>query len=172
MRLAFTTFYRSKFFLGLKRVFRDGPPFFLSFIRAQRLCILALNSFDAMAYSIISQPQSLSLSGNMPDIILSANAQVSFKLLLGASTILDEAYSPDANAQIRIRIKDVVEQHLAVAIPSSSLFEQTEAVKTFTANIDGTAYTYTVVKGGVDADSVDATAFCSQSWLTWQPQIS
>lgn len=123
-----------------------------------------------MAYSIISKPSSISLSGNMPDIVLSATAQVAFKLKRGNEVLLDEVYTPDADAKIIIPLKSIVEMWLSVQLPVTDFCVQELVVQDFIAELDGTATTYRVVKGGIDAPSVDATAFLKQNWLTWQPQ--
>jgi hypothetical protein len=119
--------------------------------------------------TLISIPGALSIAGNIPDVILDSLEAVSFKILEGEVVILQEKYDPDSNNKIRIRLRDLLPTLLKVAIPTSDVFEQTTAYKTYTFDIDGTTTNHVVVAGGVDAD-IDPVIFLKGNWLTWQLQ--
>ena len=119
--------------------------------------------------TIIQIPEALSIVGNIPDIILDSAETVNFKILLGAEVMLEENYDPDAADKINIRLRDILPTLLAISIPTSNVFEQTAAVKTFTFDIDGVTSNHVVVAGGVDA-TVDPAIFLKANWLTWQLQ--
>lgn len=119
--------------------------------------------------TIIQIPGALEIAGNIPDILLDSELPVNFKLLLGAETLLDETYDPDATGRISIRLRDILPTFLSVSIPDAHVYEQTGAVKTFTFDIDGVTSNHTVVAGGVNG-TIDATTFLAGNWLTWQLQ--
>jgi hypothetical protein len=119
--------------------------------------------------TVLQIPGALEIAGNIPDIIIDSETPVSFKILLGAETILDETYDPDANDRITIRLRDILPSQLSVSIPDTHVYEQTGAAKTFTFDIDDTTSNHVVVAGGVNA-TIDATTFLAGNWLTWQLQ--
>ncbi|KIO45471.1 hypothetical protein [Sanguibacteroides justesenii] len=120
---------------------------------------------------IIQQPESLSLSGNVKDFILSeVTGSVEFVLTCDAVEILRENYEPIAG-RVEIPVKLVIDELLKISIPDfdSVIYEQTRAVKTFSARIDTQIITFTVVKGGFSA--LESTpVFFKTNFLTWQPQ--
>jgi len=121
--------------------------------------------------TILIQPDSLSLSSNLKKFEIAASTQVRFKLALGGSYIIDETYSPNAAGRVVIDIKDVVKQHLSLALPSSDIFQQTGIIKTFSAEIDSlSAVSFTVIRAGVENLADTATNFLTANWLTWQQQ--
>ena len=119
--------------------------------------------------TVVQIPGSLSLAGNIQDIILSSAGTVNFKILDGGDTILEENYDPDAAGLINIRLRDLLPTLLHLNITESDVFEQTDGAKTFTFVIDGVSTDHTVVLCGVNA-SIDAETFLKANWLTWQPQ--
>ena len=123
--------------------------------------------------TIIQQPDTLNLSGNLKKFIVTADAEVSFILIRGSVEILNEKYQPDTDGQVMIDVRAVVERLLDVVIPMDSavLTEQTEAVGDFTANVDGTAVYFRVIKGGVaELGDITADSWIESHFLTWQPQ--
>lgn len=123
-----------------------------------------------MAYTVITRPAELSMSGNIADFVLDSNAPVTFKLAVGGKVILDEIYTPTSAGAITIKLRKVIEQQLTLSIPTSDFFEQSKSVIYFLATIDTIDYGFRVVKGGVDANVLDAATYLSQNFLTWQPQ--
>ena len=119
--------------------------------------------------TVLQFPDSLSLAGNIKDIILSSAISVNFKIKEGAVIILEENYDPDVDNTITIRLRDILPSLLKSVIPTSNVFEQTEAYKTFTFEVDAVPTNCVVVSGGVDA-SIDALTFLKANWLSWQPQ--
>ncbi len=123
-----------------------------------------------MAYTVITRPAELSMSGNIADFVLDSNAPVTFKLAVGGKVILDEIYTPTSAGAITIKLRKVIEQQLTLSIPTSDFFEQSKSVIYFLATIDTIDYGFRVVKGGIDANVLDAATYLSQNFLTWQPQ--
>lgn len=120
---------------------------------------------------IIQQPELLSLSGNVKDFILSeVTESVEFILTCNAVEILRESYEPVAGS-VEIPVKLVIDELLKISIPGfdSVIYEQTGAVKTFSAKIDTQTITFTVVKGGFSALE-SSPVFLKTNFLTWQPQ--
>lgn len=110
------------------------------------------------------------MSGNIADFVLDSNAPVTFKIAVGGKVILDEIYTPTSAGAITIKLRKVIEQQLTLSIPTSDFFEQSKSVIYFLATIDTIDYGFRVVKGGVDANVLDAATYFSQNFLTWQPQ--
>jgi hypothetical protein len=77
-----------------------------------------------MAISIISRPQGLCLSGNIPKLVLESIEDVRIRLYLGSKTVLDEIYSPDFEHRIRLDISDIVINELYFTMPGSDIFIQ------------------------------------------------
>jgi len=120
--------------------------------------------------TIISKPSSIAMSGNIKDIIVDSSTEINFEIQeVGGSTILEETYQPDANNKITIRLRDLLPSLLSLQLPTSDVFEQTNAVKNYNFIVEGTAVPTKVVFGGVDADA-DPEVFLKGNWLTWQPQ--
>ena len=49
--------------------------------------------------AILSQPDALSLSGNLKDFVITSSEVVSFKLYMGETLLLDNRYLPDYHNQ-------------------------------------------------------------------------
>ena len=121
--------------------------------------------------TIVQKPEALSLLRNMKSYRINSSTPVSFKLMLGSNTILEESYEPNDETMVDIDITEVVSQYLTVRFPSSDIFFQSSALATFTAEVDGAhAHSFTVIRGGVRKLSDTASNFLKANWLTWQPQ--
>ena len=120
--------------------------------------------------AILSQPDALSLSGNLKDFVITSSEVVSFKLYMGETLLLDNRYLPDYNNQLRISVRDIVESHLATDLPSSDTFTQNNVCASFTADIDGTEVNFAAIRCGVRNYSGTAADFLTSNFLTWQPQ--
>lgn len=121
--------------------------------------------------TVIQRPDNLNLLRNLKSYRINSSVTVSFKLMKGAVTIIEEEYSPDGQTMVEIDIKDVVAQYLSVALPSSAVYSQADAQATFTTYIDGDIlHTFTVMAGGVRKLSDSTENFLKANWLTWQPQ--
>lgn len=122
--------------------------------------------------TIVQKPEALSLLRNMKSYRINSSTPVSFKLMLGSNTILEESYEPNDETMVDIDITEVVSQYLTVKFPSSDIFFQSSALATFTAEVDGAhSHSFTVIRGGVRKLSDTASNFLKTNWLTWQPQI-
>lgn len=120
--------------------------------------------------SLIQYPASLSLSGNLNKVIISASESVRFTLLKGATTVLDERYRA-IGGMVEIDISSVVGALLSLSIPTTDVFQQSGIYADFTIQLDGvTAATFRCIRAGVDAESINATTFLAANFLTWQPQ--
>ena len=120
--------------------------------------------------AILSQPDALSLSGNLKDFVITSSEVVSFKLYMGETLLLDNRYLPDYNNQLRISVRDIVESHLATDLPSSDTFTQNNVCASFTADIDDTEVNFAAIRCGVRNYSGTAADFLTSNFLTWQPQ--
>ena len=121
--------------------------------------------------TIVQKPEALSLLRNMKSYRINSSTPVSFKLMLGSNTILEESYEPNDETMVDIDITEVVSQYLTVKLPSSDIFSQSSALATFTAEVDGAqSHSFTVIRGGARKLSDTASNFLKANWLTWQPQ--
>lgn len=122
--------------------------------------------------TILQKPETINLSGNLVDFILSSSSAVSFVLKQDTRVLFEGYYTPNDNQRIEIDIKDIIESDLkAVFSDSSEPYEQPELVKTYTAEIAGQTHSFTVIKAGVDRLATSAANFLKVNWLTWQPQV-
>lgn len=125
--------------------------------------------------NIQQQPDALSLSGNMKEIILSgvADSEVVFRLFTPASEtpILERKYAPDSAGVINIDIRRFIDDRQSFLMSSStSPWQQPNLACTyyFTAG-DQTSDNFTVVRGGVAQLADTAANWLAQNFLTWQP---
>ncbi len=124
--------------------------------------------------TIQQQPESLNLSGNVPDFILTGvTDMVSFKLYQDATLLLDEQYYPDTDGRIRIKMADLISQQLFIQVPdyAQTVFHQPQAHGAFTAEIDEDPLNFTVVKGFLQRPPFDVPHFLQHNWLTTAPYI-
>lgn len=122
--------------------------------------------------TILQQPENINLSGNLTDFIISSASTVTFVLKQGGKVLFEASYTPNENQRIEINVKDVIEADLKpVFKDASDPYEQSELAKTYVAEIAGQAYTFSVIKAGVDRLATSAANFLKSNWLTWQPQV-
>ena len=122
--------------------------------------------------TIIKQPTSLSFSKNLKKFEISASSEIRFKLSQGGSLIVDESYLPNSQGRVIIDVENVIANYLTTAVPVGNLFNQSSAVKTFSAQVDTLPpITFTVIRGGVENLSDTTANFLASNWLTWQPQV-
>lgn len=122
--------------------------------------------------NITQQPDSLSLSLNLKDFIISSDSQVSFVLRQNGEDILSQLYNPSTNGHITINLKDVIHGRLATIFKDlSEPYEQTQLTAEFIAFINDIEIKFRIVRGGVDRLTDSATNFLTQNFLTWQPGL-
>ena len=121
--------------------------------------------------TMIQTPDSLSLLMNLKSFIVSSTTDISFALSCSGETIVEETYTPDSNGRIEIQVRDLLARFLETRLPSSNQYVQADAVRTFSASVNGNSVSsFTVVNGGVRKLSVTPENFLKANWLTWQPQ--
>lgn len=124
---------------------------------------------------VLQKPDALSLSGNLKPFVLSSSAKIVFNLLMGdgddEEILFINNYEPGPDNLVRIDLREEMQALLAFNLDTSkNSWAQTALVENFKAVIDGQAYTFRVVGGGV-ADLADTpTNWLSQHFLTWQPR--
>lgn len=120
--------------------------------------------------TILQQPDSLSLSGNLKKFVLSAGSDVDFALKDGDTVLIETTYEPGSDNRVMIDVKDIVESRLSYRLKSDNFYEQPSIVKDFTATIDGTDVVFRVIRSGVAGLADMPTNFLRSNFLTWQPQ--
>ena len=121
---------------------------------------------------VLNKPDALNLSGNMNQFLLSSTGLVSFILKKGNQTLLEQSYEPGPDLMVRIDLKEVIEGQLSYNLDTGSLFYvQPNLAETFTAVIDGTEYSFRVVRGGVANLADTAANWLKLHFLTWQPRV-
>lgn len=129
---------------------------------------------------VIQGLPSISLSGNLIDLVLAAGAaeEISVDLYAGADRKMSELYKPDTNGRILIRYKKVIDRILKLNVPDSTTLvtSQGEACVDFTVKLSSTngqveTLTFRVIKGEVSTDLLDTVTFLQTSFLTWQPTL-
>lgn len=121
--------------------------------------------------TIIQFPNSISFLENLKAVRIASSETVAFKLSSGGSTILEETYSPGPSGIVEVELRDVISEYLAIAYPSSDVFNQASAIAQMTVNVDdGADQDFTVLSGGVRGLSTTDESFLRANWLTWQPQ--
>jgi len=122
--------------------------------------------------TIVSQPTSLELSGNLPKFVIASAEAFTFKLKKGETVLLERSYDPGTAGQVEIDVRDIVEANLSFTLQDASVsYVQTDIAATFTAEIGATTVTFKVIRAGVENFSDTAANFLTANWLTWQPQI-
>ena len=123
---------------------------------------------------IIQKPDSLSLLGNLKKFLISSNAEVDFSLSVsidGADvSLLQESYTPDSSGNISIDVREVCSQYLKTNLPSDNVFLQSDALRTFTATIGSSSWSFTVVNASVRNLTLSALEYLQYNFLTLQPQ--
>ena len=122
--------------------------------------------------TVLTQPASFSLSGNIEKFRISATEEFSFILKKGTEEILSSVYSPGKDHLVTIDIRDIVESKLSFLLKDQSEpYVQTSIFADFTAVIDKKEISFRVLRGGVDRLATSAENFVTSNFLTWQPQI-
>ncbi len=121
---------------------------------------------------ILQRPDNLSLLGNLKSFLISSLEEVNFALYLYGEDmpLLQESYTPDANGNIAIDIREICGQYLKTMLPTDNEMLQSEAVKTFTAKIGATSYDFSVANAAVRNLSLSAADYLRYNFLTLQPQ--
>lgn len=122
--------------------------------------------------TILQKPDTISLLGNLANIIILADEEnVSFLLKQNETMLFQANYTPNEKKNIEINVRDIVGADLkAVYRDLTEPYEQLELVKTYTAEIGDSSFSFTVIKSGVDRLATSAVEFLKANWLTWQPQ--
>lgn len=122
--------------------------------------------------TILQQPDSLSLSGNLKDFRIQTTDAISFILSQGKEEIVSRSFEPGADGIVIVNVRDIVHARLSFLFKNTSMvYEQTTIVSTFTAVVSGTEVTFTAIRCGIDMFADTATNFLTQNFLTWQPNI-
>ena len=122
--------------------------------------------------TVLTQPASFSLSGNIEKFRISATEKFSFILKKGTEEILSSVYSPGKDHLVTIDIREFVESKLSFLLKDQSEpYVQTSIFADFTAVIDKKEISFRVLRGGVDRLATSAENFVTSNFLTWQPQI-
>ena len=116
--------------------------------------------------TIIQRPDSYSLSSTIKDFILTSDASVTFKVMLGAETILEESYAPTAAGVIRIR--DLGKLFEAYLTGDFIQGEQTGLCKTFDFFFNAVASGSVTVLPCKAYTSTEPNAFWGNKLLTLQ----
>ena len=124
--------------------------------------------------TIIQKPDTLSLSRNLKELIISTSSEISLQLLKGDSMLLEETYLPDVNNRVHVNLADIVTSSLSLTMPSGDAVStfQSSVYSGFTVKVDGTSVAeFTAVRSGIERFSDTAANFLTANWLTWQPQV-
>ena len=124
--------------------------------------------------TIYQKPDSLSLSGNIKDIILTdVSDKVTFKLSVGSTQILEHIYYPDADGRIVIDIRRFVEEQLSFNLTyGTSPWEQPLLARSFSfiaGNLG--SQSFTAIRAGIDNPGETAANWLRSNFLTWQPTV-
>lgn len=122
-----------------------------------------------MAIVTVQTPDSLSMSGNLKDLILQSSDPVEVKLLTGGVTLLDETYYPGNGNLIHVDFTEVVKTNLSFTLPSSDVFIQPSLVKDFTITYGSITSIFRCIQSGKLNLTESPTNFLIGNFLTWQP---
>ena len=121
---------------------------------------------------LIKNGRSNNLSGNLNEFVLSSSGLVSFILKKGDDILLQQSYEPGPDNLIRVDVQDVVEGHLTYTLNAGQPFYiQNKLAETFVATIDGTDYSFRVIRSGVANLADTAANWLKLHFLTWQPRV-
>ena len=124
--------------------------------------------------TIIQKPDTLSLSRNLKELIISTSSEISLQLLKEDSLLLEETYLPDVNNRVHVDLADIVTSALSLTMPSGEAVSTSQGsiYSDFTVKVDGSSVAeFTAVRSGVERFSDTAANFLTANWLTWQPQV-
>ncbi len=122
---------------------------------------------------IISFPKGLCFSENLPKFVLADVSEPQIVTLKkGDKIILEENYIP-SNGKIEVNFSNIIREELSLTVPNLSTKKtaQSMGVADFSIVAVGETKTFTVLKGGVQDLSVEASEYCRQNFLTHQPQL-
>lgn len=122
-----------------------------------------------MSIVTVQKPDSLSMSGNMKELILQSADPVLVKLSVGGQTILEEAYYPGNGNLIHVDFREVAESYLSFTLPSSDVFIQPKLAAEFSVTYGSETYTFSCIKSGKLNLNESAAQFLAGNFLTWQP---
>lgn len=122
--------------------------------------------------TILQQPDSLSLSGNIKEFRIGTTDIISFRLLQGDEEIVARSYEPGADGIVTINIRDIIHARLSFLFNNTSMvYEQKTIVSSFKALLSGTEVEFTAIRCGVDMLADTPGNFLTLNFLTWQPNI-
>ncbi|MDR2651287.1 MAG: hypothetical protein LBC68_03085 [Prevotellaceae bacterium] len=122
-----------------------------------------------MATSVISKPEGLCFSGNLPKVKVQSDGEVRVQLLTGDKTLLDETYTPDFDSLVLLDISDVVINELTFTVPDADVFIQPNIKKSFVLKINTVSYNFSALRCGIKDFGDTVTNFLKRNFLTWQP---
>lgn len=118
--------------------------------------------------TVLTQPASFSLSGNIEKFRISTTEEFSFILKKGTEEILSSVYSPGKDHLVTIDIREIVESKLSFLLKDQSEpYVQASIFADFTAVIDEKEISFRVLRGGVDRLATSAENFVTSNFLTW-----
>lgn len=122
--------------------------------------------------AIVNQsPASLSLAGNLKTFKISSTESVQFRLLKGGVELLSQRYEPGADGVLDIDVKAAVFASLSYSIGANNAFVQSGIAADFIGEVDGVAYSFRAVRGGVANLADTDSNWLRNHFLTWQPKI-
>lgn len=122
-----------------------------------------------MSIVTVQTPDSLSMSGNLKELILQSADPVGIKLLSGGVTLLDETYYPGNGNLVHVDFSEVINANLSFTLPTSDVFIQPSLVKDFTVTYGSESYTFRCIRSGKLNLNEPAVSFLTDNFLTWQP---
>lgn len=126
-----------------------------------------------MAIIIVQQPDTLSLSGNLKDLVVQTDSALQVTLSTGSDTVLDETYYPGNGNLVHLNFSDVINAYLAYSLPNTDIYLQTKLSAAFTVSLtnhtDNKTLSFSAIKGGKLHLNESASQFLKGNFLTWQP---
>ena len=126
-----------------------------------------------MAIVIVQQPDTLSLSGNLKDLVVQTDSALQVTLSTGSDTVLDETYYPGNGNLVHLNFSDVINAYLAYSLPNTDIYLQTKLSAAFTVSLtnhtDNKTLSFSAIKGGKLHLNESASQFLKGNFLTWQP---
>ena len=127
--------------------------------------------------TILQQPDSLSLLGNMKTFIISSEEDIVFELIDDSAdeTVFQHVYQPDDSGRVEIDLRTAIEPRLKFILKDDDFrWKQEDMMHYFTAIVNGDTedleVSFQVVRGGVANLADSAENFLTGNFLTWQPQ--
>lgn len=122
-----------------------------------------------MAIVTLQKPESLSMSGNLKELVLQSADPVSVVFRAAGVSVLEETFYPGNGNLIHIDFTEVVKSYLSFTLPSSDVFIQPDLAKDFSVAYGDENYTFRCVRSGKLYLNESATQFLTGNFLTWQP---